>query len=284
VVGGVAQLRLRATFRNRRTMNFRPFLFLTGFAFALPALFAQPAVRTVLFLGDSLTAGYGLEDPAAQAYPALIQQKLDALISASPSAVSPPSAAPAAVSTSAATPADGTPVAVTSDAGPPGTSQSLIDKAAGAGGVVQPVRWRVVNAGVSGDTTSGGLRRIDWVLRQPVDILVLALGANDGLRGLPTDLIRNNLIAIAAKVRAKNPSVRVLLAGMKMPSNMGDYAAGFDRIYPDLAAAQGWPAVPFLLEGVGGVVELNQADAIHPNAAGHKRIADNVWPHLFPLL
>lgn len=221
-------------------MNLRPLLLLLGLAFAVLPLSAQSAVRTVLFLGDSLTAGYGLDDPATQAYPALIQQKLDAL------------QAPAASGTSA--------------------------------GEAAAKRWRVVNAGLSGDTTSGGLRRIDWVLRQPVDILVLALGANDGLRGLPIDLIRGNLLAIAAKVRAKNPSVRVVLAGMKMPANMGDYAAGFDRIFPDLAAAQGWPVVPFLLEGVGGVVEFNQADAIHPNSAGHKRIADNVWPHLLPLL
>jgi acyl-CoA thioesterase-1 len=240
-------------------MNLRPLLLLLGFALAVLPLSAGGAARTMLFIGDSLTAGYGLEDPATQAYPALIQQKLDAL--------RPSSAA-------------GTPAA-----GSPETSQSLIDKTAGPTGLgSQVAKWRVVNAGLSGDTTSGGLRRIDWVLRQPVDILVLALGANDGLRGLSVDLIRTNLLAIAAKVRAKNPSVRVVLAGMKMPSNMGDYAAGFDRIFPDLAAAQGWPVVPFLLEGVGGVPEFNQADAIHPNAAGHKRIADNVWPHLLPLL
>ncbi len=220
-------------------MNLRPLLLLLGFAFAVLPLSAQSAVRTVLFLGDSLTAGYGLDDPATQAYPALLQQRFDALQG----------------------PAAGTPA-----------SESAA------------TRWRVVNAGLSGDTTSGGLRRIDWVLRQPVDILVLALGANDGLRGLSVDLIRDNLLAIAAKVRAKNPGVRVVLAGMRMPSNMGDYAAGFDRVFPELAAAQGWSVVPFLLEGVGGVPEFNQADAIHPNSAGHKRIADNVWPHLLPLL
>jgi acyl-CoA thioesterase I len=190
------------------------------------------APRTILFLGDSLTAGYGLADPSTQAYPALIQRKLDASSVASP----------------------GTP------------------------------RWRVVNAGVSGDTSSGGLRRIDWVLRQPVSVFVLALGSNDGLRGLDPALVERNLSAIVAKVRAKNPAARVLLVGQRMPTSMGDYAARFDAVFPRLAAEQGWPLVPFLLAGVGGVRELNQADAIHPNEEGHRRMAETVWGGLEPLL
>ena len=217
-------------------MNLRPVLLLAVFGIVtLPAAAQADAPRTILIVGDSLTAGYGLDDPATQAFPALLQQKIDTLAL---SATTPP--------------------------------------AAGS--------WRVINAGISGDTTSGGLRRMDWILRQPVDVFVLALGANDGLRGLPLDLIRRNLLAIAAKVQAKNPSVRVVLAGMRMPTSMGDYSAGFDRLFAELAAEQKWPLVPFLLEGVGGVPEFNQADAIHPNAEGYKIVAGNVWVHLRPLL
>ncbi len=203
------------------------------------ALAAQPAAqpaapKNILFLGDSLTAGYGLPDPVTQAYPALIQQKLAAL------------------------PAPGSPLSAPS--------------------------WRAVNAGVSGDTTSGGLRRIDWVTRQPVAILVLALGSNDGLRGLDPDLVTRNLAAIAERVRAKNPDVRVLLLGQRMPTSMGDYAARFDGVFAALAEKHGWAFVPFLLEGVGGVRDLNQADAIHPNEDGHRRMAETVWAGLKPLV
>ena len=188
---------------------------------------AQPvtAPQTILVLGDSLTAGYGLPDPATQAYLA--------------SAPGAPANAP---------------------------------------------RWRVINAGLSGDTTSGGLRRIDWVLRQPIDILVLALGSNDGLRGLDPALIERNLAGIVAKAQAKNPALRVLLVGLRMPPNLGDYAARFDAVFPRLAKQRGWAFVPFLLEGVGGSRDLNQADAIHPNEEGHRRLAETVWAGLEPLL
>lgn len=182
---------------------------------------------TIVFLGDSLTAGYGLDNPAAEAYPALIQEKIDA-------------------------------------AGLP---------------------WRTVNAGVSGDTTAGGLRRIDWLLRQRIDILVLALGGNDGLRGVPPDETRRNLAGIIGRVRARHPAVRVVLAGMQMPVNMGDgYREEFRKIFPELAAAHDCRLIPFLLEGIGGDPKYNQADLIHPTAEGQRVIASHVWTVLAPML
>ncbi|WP_221033071.1 arylesterase [Actomonas aquatica] len=183
-------------------------------------------VQTILFYGDSLTAGYGLNDPTVTAFPALIGDKL-------------------------------------ADAGLP---------------------YRIVNAGLSGETSSGGLRRINWVMRQPVDIFVLELGANDGLRGLPLDLLEANLQKIIDRVRAKNPNVQLVIAGMQMPTSMGDYAKDFAAIFPRLAEANDATLIPFLLDGVGGVAELNQADAIHPNSAGHRIVAETVWTHLAPLV
>ncbi len=183
--------------------------------------------RTALFLGDSLTAGYGLEEPGRESYVGLVGARLAA---------------------------------------------------------AQP-GWKVVNAGVSGETSSGGLRRIDWVLRQPVDLLFLALGANDGLRGIPAALTQSNLEGIIAKVRAKYPKVVVVVAGMKMPTSMGAYAADFAEVFRKLAAAD--PALvllPFLLEGVAGEASFNLPDAIHPNAAGHRKMAEGVWSTLEPLL
>jgi acyl-CoA thioesterase-1 len=195
---------------------------------ALPA--AAPAVsaaRTVVFLGDSLTAGYGLADPASEAYPALIGARL---------------------------------------------------RAAGA-------TWKVVNAGISGDTTAGGLRRVDWTLRAPVDVLVVALGANDGLRGVDPAVTAANLRGIIERARARHPGVRILLAGMQLPPELGaNHTAAFARVFPDVAAATGASLVPFLLDGVGGDPALNLADRIHPNAAGHAVMAATVWPHLEPLL
>jgi acyl-CoA thioesterase-1 len=183
--------------------------------------------RTVVFLGDSLTAGYGLADPASEAYPAVIQRKIDA-------------------------------------AGLP---------------------WRVVNAGVSGETSAGGLRRIDWVMRQPIDLLVLALGANDGLRGLSPEATRANLQQIIERIRTKRPQAKVVIAGMQMPPSYGaDYVEGFRRIFPALAEKNSAPLVPFLLEGVAAQPDLNQADGIHPNSAGHARMAETVWHVLSPLL
>ncbi len=208
----------------------RHFLLL-GLGLLLPVLplgasEAAPA-RNILFFGDSLTAGYGLDDPAAESYPALIGEKL---------------------------------------------------KAAAPG-------WKIINAGLSGETTSGGLRRIDWVLRQPVDVFVLALGGNDGLRGIGVPVTKSNLEAIITKVRAKNPKAVIVLAGMKMPVSMGSYAADFEAVFAAMAAADKTLVnLPFLLEGVGGVASLNQADAIHPNPEGHKKIAGHVWKTLEPLV
>lgn len=183
----------------------------------------EPGV--ILFFGDSITAGFGI-DPE-QAFPALVQQQIDA-------------------------------------AGWP---------------------WRVVNAGVSGETSAGGMRRIDWLLRQRVDVLVLELGGNDGLRGIPVATTRANLQAIIDRTRDRYPAVRVVIAGMQMPPNLGaDYVAAFAGLYPELAAANGAALIPFLLDGVAGVPELNLPDGIHPTPAGHRIVAANVWAVLEGLL
>jgi acyl-CoA thioesterase-1 len=177
----------------------------------------------VVFLGDSLTAGLGL--PADEAYPALLQQK--------------------------------------------------IEQAA--------LGFEVVNAGVSGDTSAGGLRRLDWVLDGDVRVLVVALGANDGLRGLPVAELERNLETIVSTARSRG--VTVLLAGMEAPPNVGsEYTTAFREAYRNVARSQGVPLVPFLLDGVAGRAELNQPDGIHPNAAGARRVADTMWPALEPLL
>ncbi|MDB6115007.1 MAG: tesA [Lacunisphaera sp.] len=185
---------------------------------------AEP--KRIIFFGDSLTAGLGL-DSLDEAFPAIIQQKLDAA-----------------------------------------------GKSA-----------RVVNAGLSGETTAGGLRRLDWILRQPVDIFVLELGGNDGLRGIPVETSRANLQAMIDRIRAKYPHAVVVLAGMQIPTNLGpDYTRQFAAMYPELAAKNQVALIPFLLEGVGGVARLNQPDGIHPTAEGHRKVADNVWRTLKDLL
>ncbi len=200
--------------------------------FALVLLLTAPArgaepTRTLVFFGDSLTAGYGLDDPTAESYPALIQHRLEA-------------------------------------AGRP---------------------WRVVNAGLSGETSSGGLRRIDWVLRQPVDLFVLALGANDGLRGIEPAVTATNLQGIIDRVRAKYPATRIVLAGMQMPPTMGDaYAREYAAVFPALAEKNHLAFIPFLLAGVATKPELNQPDGLHPNAAGAAVVAETVWQALLPLL
>lgn len=145
--------------------------------------------------------------------------------------------------------------------------------------------WRVINAGLSGDTTSGGVRRLNWVLRTPPDIFVLALGANDGLRGIPPAVTQANLETIIDRVRARYPQTRVVLAGMMMPPILGaDFVAAYDAIYPRVAEEKHVRLIPFLLAGVGGVADLNQPDGIHPNVAGAAIVADNVWKTLAPLL
>ncbi len=135
----------------------------------------------------------------------------------------------------------------------------------------------IVNAGVSGDTTAGGLRRVDWALQDNAVALIIALGGNDGLRGLPVAEMRDNLTAMIG--RARDRGVEVVLAGMEAPSNFGtDYTDAFRHVFADLAHEHATDFVPFLLEGVAGVPELNQADGIHPNPAGAARIADHIWP------
>ncbi len=149
----------------------------------------------------------------------------------------------------------------------------------------QRLNARVSNAGVSGDTSADGLRRLKWLMRQRIDVLVLELGANDGLRGLPVASTRGNLQAIIDQVRERYPAVRLVIAGMLLPPNFGqDYVEAFRKVFPELAAKNNASLVPFLLEGVGGVPELNQDDRIHPNEAGHKIVAENVWKVLRPLL
>jgi acyl-CoA thioesterase-1 len=174
--------------------------------------------KTILFFGDSLTAGMGLN--IEEAFPAVIQRKIDSL---------------------------GLP-------------------------------YKVINAGISGETTAGGKNRIDWVLNQKVDIFVLELGANDGLRGVPLTETRRNLQAIIDIVKKKNPDTKIILAGMQIPPNLGiEYTTEFNNIFSELAAKNNLPLIPFLLENVAGIADLNQNDGIHPTAEGHKILADNTW-------
>lgn len=140
---------------------------------------------------------------------------------------------------------------------------------------------RVVNAGVSGDTSAGGLRRLEWVLQEPVDVLVVELGANDGLRGLSLEAMEENLRTIILRTREANPSVEVVLAGMEAPTNLGPaYTEGFRDVFLRLSREMDVALVPFLLEGVAAVEELNQADGIHPTARGHGIMAENAWPRV----
>jgi len=144
---------------------------------------------------------------------------------------------------------------------------------------------QVVNAGLSGETTAGGLNRLDWVLKQPVDIFVLELGGNDGLRGLPLDQTEKNLQGIIDKVKAKYPKAKIVIAGMLVPPNMGpDYSASFRKIFPELAKKNKAALIPFLLQDVAGNEKLNIPDGIHPNVEGHKIVADNVLKVIEPLL
>jgi len=145
--------------------------------------------------------------------------------------------------------------------------------------------FRVVNAGVSGDTSAGGLRRIDWILRQPVEVLVIELGANDMLRGQDLDALNQNLQAIIERARGKDPDMAIVIAGMQAAPNMGpDYARAFERSFSDLASRNAAAYIPFLLDGVAADPNLNQADGMHPNAAGHRVVAETVWAVLQPVL
>jgi acyl-CoA thioesterase-1 len=143
--------------------------------------------------------------------------------------------------------------------------------------------FRLVNAGVSGDTTAGGLRRVDWLLRQEPDLVVVELGGNDGLRGVAVDAIEENLRAIVEKLTAGG--ARVLFLGMRLPPNYGpDYTGAFEALYDRVAEETDVAYVPFFMEGVGGVARLNMADGLHPTAAGHERLARTVWPALRDVL
>ncbi len=142
---------------------------------------------------------------------------------------------------------------------------------------------QIINAGIGGSTSASGLARLRWHLREKPDIMILALGANDGLRGLKPDEIKKNLAAVIQL--AKKNGIRVVLAGMKMPPNYGaQYTAAFERVFTELAREEKVAFIPFLLEGVGGVPSLNQPDGIHPNEKGHEKIADHVLKHLIPIL
>ena len=180
---------------------------------------------TVLFLGDSITAGFGIDEK--DAFPNLIQARADSL------------------------------------------------------------KWPVtsVNGGLSGETSSGGLRRIDWLLKRKIDVLVLELGANDGLRGIDPVLTESNLLEMVARTRKTYPECDVVIAGMQIPTNLGqDYTEAFRSVFPSVADSTGSVLIPFLLEGVGGVPELNLPDGKHPTAEGHRIVARNVWDVLRPLL
>lgn len=186
---------------------------------------AGNSTKTILFYGDSLTAGLGLT--TEEAFPALVEKKFKQ---------------------------QGNPC-------------------------------KVINAGLSGETSAGGLSRLEWVLRQPVDVFVLELGANDGLRGLPIEQTQKNLQAIIDKVKAKYPKAKIVIAGMMVPPNMGpDYTSKFRKIFPELAKKNNATLIPFLLQDVAGNEKLNQADGIHPNVEGHKIVAENVFKIVKPLL
>ena len=174
--------------------------------------------KIILFFGNSLTAGYGLE--MDKAFPGLLQRRVDSL----------------------------------------------------------GLSYKIINAGLSGETTASGNTRIDWVLNQKVDIFVLELGGNDGLRGISTDETRKNLQSMIDKVRSKYADCKIILAGMQIPPNMGpEYTTSFKTIFPYLAEKNKVALIPFLLADVGGEPHLNQPDGIHPNEKGHKIVAENVW-------
>ncbi|MEM6699955.1 MAG: arylesterase [Bacteroidota bacterium] len=143
------------------------------------------------------------------------------------------------------------------------------------------LEYEVVNAGLSGETTGGGVNRVDWVISEPVDIFVLELGGNDALRGLEPEVAEQNLQKIIDKVKTKYPEVQIVLAGMQAPQNLGnEYTDRFAKIYPDLAKKNAAALIPFLLEQVGGVASMNLPDGIHPNLQGHRIVAENVWETL----
>jgi len=196
-----------------------------GVFIVVAMLFQAPKPKVVLFFGDSLTAGYGLNPE--DAFPAVVDRTL---------------------------------------------------KKSGAD-------VRVINSGLSSETTAGGLTRIDWVVRQQIDVFVLELGANDGLRGLPIKDTKKNLQSIIDKVKAKNINCKIVLAGMMVPPNMGkEYTESFRNIFSEVAKTNNAVLIPFLLDGVAGVERLNQADGIHPTVEGHQIVGENVARVILPLV
>ena len=192
-----------------------------GLLFAQESPNANTANKRIVILGDSITAGYGL-DPS-EAYPALLQEKIDAA----------------------------------------------------------KLPYTVANAGVSGDTTAGGLRRVAWAMGKGADVLVIALGGNDGLRGISPEETKKNLLGIAEKARTKNPEIQILIAGMQMPDNMGkNFTDRFQAVFPEAAKESEATLIPFLLKGIGGDEKLNQPDGIHPTSEGQAVVAENVWQAL----
>ena len=158
---------------------------------------------------------------------------------------------------------------------------ALIEKKAEAEGL--PIE--VINAGLSGETTAGAVRRIDWVLRTPADLVVIEGGANDALRGLSPEAARVNIERVIAAVRQKQPAAKIALVQMEAPPNLGPaYTRRFGTIYADIAKKENIPLLPFLLSGVAGIPGLNQPDGVHPNAAGERIVADNLWRALKPII
>jgi acyl-CoA thioesterase-1 len=149
----------------------------------------------------------------------------------------------------------------------------------------EAVPIKVINAGLSGETSAGAVRRIDWVLRAPADLVVIEVGANDALRGLSPDAARANLERVIAAVKAKQPRAKMALIQMEAPPNYGAaYTRSFRSVYSEVAAKEGIPLLPFLLNGVAGISRLNQPDGLHPNLAGERIVADNVWKALKPIV
>jgi len=194
--------------------------------FSLTSVQAQSSEqKRILFFGDSITAGLGVDK--GQAFPALIQQKVDS-----------------------------------------------------AG-----LNYEVINGGLSGETSAGGLRRIDWVLQRTIDVFILELGGNDGLRGIELSSTKDNLQKIIEKVQQKYPDVKIILAGMQVPPNLGqEYTSEFENMYPELADENDLPLIPMILDKIGGNENLIQGDGIHPTPEGHQVIAENVWDKLEPRL
>ena len=177
--------------------------------------------KTILFFGNSLTAGYGIDKE--DAFAGLTQKRIDSL----------------------------------------------------------GLEYKVINGGLSGETTAGGLSRLDWFLEDMPDIFILELGGNDGLRGIALSETKSNLIGIIDKVRDTYPGTKIILAGMQIPPNMGqEYTQEFQEIYPDIAQEKGVTLIPFLLENVGGIPELNLPDGIHPTEEGHKIVFETIWPYI----